>query len=114
MTTAAKKPAFAPFAWPDFRRLFVATACATTASRALAVVLGYKVYELTGDPLALGGLGLVEAIPSVGLALFGGHVADRVDRRSILRVTLAATEHTEVVKPSGSLELNSVSELTSA
>ncbi|HEX3871913.1 MAG TPA: MFS transporter [Pirellulales bacterium] len=89
MTSDIKSPASTPFAWPDFRHLLVATGCATAGSRALAVVLGYKVYEVTGDPLALGMLGLVEAIPSVGLALYGGHVADRFDRRSILRVTLA-------------------------
>ncbi|HEV2971900.1 MAG TPA: MFS transporter [Pirellulales bacterium] len=82
--------ALAPFQWPDFRRLFAATACATFASRALAVVLGYRVYALTNSTLALGGLGLVEAIPSISLALYGGHIADRRDRRSILRLTLAA------------------------
>jgi MFS family permease len=81
---------FVPFRWPDFRRLFVAAACSTLASRCLAVVLGYEVYELTGNPLALGILGLIEAIPSLSLALYGGHVADRFDRRRILRTTLGA------------------------
>ncbi len=80
----------APFQWPDFRRFFIATACSTLASRGLAVVLGFQVYALTGSTLALGGLGLVEAIPSISLALYGGHIADRRDRRSILRITLAA------------------------
>jgi len=51
-------------------------------------VLGYEVYELTGNPLALGILGLVEAVPSLSLALYGGHIADRHDRRKILRITL--------------------------
>jgi MFS family permease len=82
--------AWAPFLWPDFRHLFVANACATFAGRALAVLLGYQVYAFTNSPLALGGLGLVEAIPSISLALYGGHIADRRDRRSILRATLAA------------------------
>ncbi len=54
------------------------------------MVLGYQVYALTESTLALGGLGLVEAIPSISLALYGGHVADRIDRRSILRATLVA------------------------
>ena len=81
---------FEPFRWPDFRRLFVATACATLASRALAVVLGYQVFAITNNTLALGMLGLVEAIPALSLALYGGHIADRRDRRSVLHVTLAA------------------------
>jgi MFS family permease len=49
--------------------------------------VGFQVYELTRDPLALGLLGLVEAIPALSLALFGGHVADRRDRRSIILAT---------------------------
>jgi MFS family permease len=53
-------------------------------------VLGYEVYERTQSPLALGMLGLVEAIPALSLALYGGHIADRADRRRILRITLAA------------------------
>jgi MFS family permease len=76
------------FQLPDFRRLLVANACSTLASRALAVVVGYQVYALTKSPFSLGYLGLVEAIPALSLALYGGHVADRYNRRSILRLTL--------------------------
>lgn len=54
------------------------------------MVLGYQVYELTRNPLSLGILGLVEAIPALSLALYGGHIADRMDRRRILRTTLGA------------------------
>jgi MFS family permease len=90
LNTAVESPALVPFRWPDFRRLFAAAACSTLASRGLAVVLGYEVYELTRNPLALGFLGLVEAIPALSLALYGGHVADRSDRRRILRTTLGA------------------------
>lgn len=88
MSSATLRRIFAPFAERDFRYLFVALACLTFGSRALAVVLGYTIYEATGSKLAIGYLGLVEAIPSLSLALYGGHVADRRDRRSILRVTL--------------------------
>ncbi len=79
-------------AWrlPDFRRLLAAMAFTTLASRALAAVIGYQVYELTRDPLALGWLGLIEAIPALSLALFGGHVADRTDRRRIILFTQLA------------------------
>ncbi|MFI5226939.1 MAG: MFS transporter, partial [Candidatus Limnocylindrales bacterium] len=57
------------------------------ASSALATVVGFQVYVLTGNPLALGVLGLVEAIPAISLSLFGGHLADRRDRRSIVLIT---------------------------
>jgi MFS family permease len=81
----------APFRWPDFRHLFIANVTATLASRTLAMVLVYEVYRLTGNPLAIGGLGLIEAIPALSLMLYGGHVADRHDRRKILLTTLGAS-----------------------
>ena len=74
----------------DFRALLGARFTTTLATSALATVVGYQVYIITRDPLALGWLGLVEAIPALSLMLFGGHVADRRDRRSIILVTSAA------------------------
>ncbi|HJQ55304.1 MAG TPA: MFS transporter [Vineibacter sp.] len=79
-------PAASALASPSFRRFLVATASAAFAGRSLAVVIGFQVYQLTKDPLALGLLGLVEAIPAVSLALFGGYVADQYNRRSIVLV----------------------------
>jgi len=61
----------------------------TLALQIQFVVLSWQVYEITHDPLSLGLLGLAEAIPAVGLALYGGYVSDRNDRRTILvRVTI--------------------------
>jgi MFS family permease len=77
------------FAIPDFRLLLASIACSTLAGQALAMVVGYQVYAITKSPLSLGILGLIEAIPALSLALYGGHVADRHDRRWILRATLA-------------------------
>lgn len=88
MPSATLRRIFAPLAERDFRFLFAGLACQTFGNRALAVVLGFTIYDLTGSKLAIGYLGLVEAIPSLSLALYGGHIADRRDRRSILRVTL--------------------------
>lgn len=76
---------------PEFRFWLVSAACSVLASRALAVAIGFQIYELTRDPLALGILGLVEAIPAVGLALFGGHFADRHERRGIILTTRAVS-----------------------
>ncbi len=76
---------------PEFRALLLARLSATLGMSALATVLAFFVYEITRDPLALGLLGLVEAIPALGLILFGGHLADRRDRRTIIAVTAALT-----------------------
>jgi MFS family permease len=75
---------------PEFRWLLLARFFGTLAASGLVVIIGYQVYELTKDPLALGGLGLVEAIPALTLALFAGHFADRHDRRRILLVSQVA------------------------
>lgn len=47
------------------------------------MVVGWQVFAITGDPLALGLIGLAEAIPLLGLALYAGHVADRLPRRAV-------------------------------
>jgi MFS family permease len=56
------------------------------ATQMLSVAVGWQVYEITGDPLALGLSGLALFLPGFLLALPGGHVADRRDRRGILVV----------------------------
>ena len=72
---------------PEFRALLTARGLAALGVSAIATVVAFQTYEVTGNPLALGLLGLVEAIPALGLMLFGGHVADRRDRRTIILLT---------------------------
>lgn len=81
------KATFAVFKHRDYN-LFISAKFLITASLYMqAVAIGWQVYALTKDPLALGYSGLAEALPAIAVALFGGHVADRVDRRSILLFT---------------------------
>jgi MFS family permease len=89
MTVTPRGTGFAAFAYSEFRWLLLSVGCASLVGQAVPVIVGYQVYEMTGNVLSLGMLGLVEAIPSLSLALFGGHVADRMDRRKILQITLA-------------------------
>jgi MFS family permease len=56
------------------------------ATQMLSVAVGWQVYEITGKALALGFSGLALFLPGFLLALPGGHVADRRDRRRILLV----------------------------
>ena len=88
--TLAKGTSTAALRFPAVRWLLLSGISESLASRALAVVIGYQLYQVTRSPLALGWLGLVEAIPALGLALLGGHFADRRDRRRIVLVTRAA------------------------
>ena len=43
--------------------------------------MAWQMYLDTHDPLSLGLVGLAEALPNIAASLFGGHVADRMDRR---------------------------------
>jgi MFS family permease len=73
-------------------RLFISSVGSfTLASRALAVVIGFQIYQITHSAMALGWLGLVEAVPAIALVLVGGHVADHFNRRKILLFTRAAS-----------------------
>ncbi len=80
---------YAALRYPEFRRLVSATFLITVAILIQEVLLGYEVYLLTRDPLALGFVGLAEAVPFIALALFGGHLADRRERLTLMRWSLA-------------------------
>src|SRR6185436_7802044 len=71
----------------DHGRFLAGITVTSFAIQLQGTVVGYHMYQLTGDPLALGMVGLAEALPFVALALGGGVVADRVVRR---RIALAA------------------------
>ncbi len=84
---AARHDPYAALRVGEIRLMLAASGLAGLANRALAVVVGYQVYALTKSPLMIGILGLVEAIPAIALSLYGGHVADRADRRAIILST---------------------------
>src|SRR5919109_749278 len=71
----------------NFRWFISSLLAMTVATQLQAVVVGWQIYELTKDPLSLGLIGLAEAVPFIGVALFAGHVADRRNRH---RISLAA------------------------
>lgn len=70
----------------SFARFWLARVGATLASQMQAVAIGWQMYDLTHDPLDLGLVGLAQFLPAAALALFAGHVADRFDRRQVLRM----------------------------
>ena len=69
------------FSTPEYRAFLFTNGAWTFAWRALQVVIGFQIYEITKNPLDLGWLGLLEAIPGFTLVLYGGHYADHHDRR---------------------------------
>ncbi|WP_231862300.1 MFS transporter [Rufibacter sp. DG15C] len=74
---------------PEFRRFISARFCITLAMQIQAVVVGWQIYDITKDPFSLGLIGLAEAVPSITVALYAGHVADIVPRKRIIITVLS-------------------------
>jgi MFS family permease len=70
-----------------FRRLFAGQLVSLIGRQITVVAVPYQVYSQTHSPLAVGALGLVQAVPLIAFSLLAGAVTDRVDRRQILVVT---------------------------
>ena len=68
----------------DFRLLFLAGTVFYLGGMVSYVALPYQVYRLTGSNFAVGALGLVELVPLLFFGLYGGALADHVDRRRLL------------------------------
>lgn len=80
---------YAALRLPSFRWFIVSLLSMTMVAQVQNVVMGWLVYQITRDPLALGLIGLAEVIPYVSVALVAGYVADRADRRMVSLWALA-------------------------
>ncbi len=88
VNTTPSADAYASLRIPEFR-YFIGNSFLITATLLIQeVILGYELYRITHDPLALGLVGLAEALPFIALSLFGGHLADRGDKKRILQWSL--------------------------
>jgi MFS family permease len=82
--------AYSVLRFPDFRFFLGTQLLYTIAVLMQEVVLGYHLYEITGDPLVLGLIGLCEVVPYLVLALYGGHIADLFDKRKIALICIGS------------------------
>jgi MFS family permease len=83
MNTKKRDPYLA-LRYKEFRAYVLARFLITIALTMQAVIIGYEVYELTNSKILLGLIGLTEAIPAIGIALYGGYVADKSEKRNML------------------------------
>jgi MFS family permease len=75
----------------DFKKLMAARFLFTLAVQIQTIVLGWRMYVLTKDPLYLGLIGLVEAVPALGLALYAGYIVDRSRPLIVLRRVISVS-----------------------
>lgn len=73
-----------PLSYRDFRLLFFAGTVFYLGGMVSYVAIPFQVYRLTGSNFAVGAIGLVELVPLIVFGLYGGALADHVDRRKLL------------------------------
>jgi len=85
---AASRPStFAALRHPNYRLFWTGMVVSLVGMWVQSTATGYLVWELTRSPFATSMTVLFFGLPSMALALFGGVIADRVDRRRLLLVT---------------------------
>jgi MFS family permease len=82
---------------PSFLWYVASMVALTLGTMIQATVVAWQVYALTKDPLSLGLVGLAEALPFIGAALYAGHVADRYDRKRLSLIAIGVQTFTAVV-----------------
>ena len=84
---AGRLPVPPAFRYRDFRLFWSGLLMSVLGFQLLQVTHTWLVYDLTESARYLALLGLVTAVPTIVLNLFGGVVADRFDQRRLLIVT---------------------------
>jgi MFS family permease len=100
---------FAALKYYNYRLWFSGQVVSLVGTWMQGTAQGYLIYQITGSPAYLGLVGFVGGVPSLLFTLFGGVVADRLPRRTLLVITqvammilafiLAALTFTNLVKP---------------
>jgi MFS family permease len=75
----------------QFLKFWLGSFTSVGATQLQVMGLGWLVYELSGSSLALGYLGAAAGLPAIITTLFGGALADRIDKRMLLIVTSVLT-----------------------
>jgi MFS family permease len=86
-----------PLRHPAFRRLWSSTTVTAVGSQLTAVAVPKQIYDITGSSAWVGYASLAGLVPLVVFALWGGAVADSVDRRRLMLVTNAGIAVTSLL-----------------
>ncbi|CAL9646907.1 MFS transporter [Streptomyces sp. enrichment culture] len=76
-----------PLRRPAYRRLWASTAVTAVGSQLTAVAVPKQIYDITGSSAWVGAASLAGLLPLVVFALWGGAIADSMDRRKLLLIT---------------------------
>jgi MFS family permease len=79
-----KKGSFTALQYKDFRAYFGMRFFFTFAYQMQTTVIGFYIYQLTHSKVAIAFIGLSEVIPALSIALYGGYIADKCEKRKML------------------------------
>lgn len=78
---------FSPLRHRDFCLFWIGLLLSSVGSQFTTVAMAWQIYELTNSPLQIGMIGLARAVPQMIVLLFGGLLADAVNRRKLMMFT---------------------------
>ncbi|MEU7721603.1 MFS transporter [Streptomyces tibetensis] len=76
-----------PLRRPAYRRLWGSTVVTAVGSQLTAVAVPKQIYDITGSSAWVGAASLAGLVPLIVFALWGGAIADTMDRRRLLLIT---------------------------
>ncbi|MEV6135963.1 MFS transporter [Nocardia sp. NPDC051990] len=80
-----------PLRYPDFRRLWTSNIVTVIGSQLAVVAVPQQIFEITGSSGYVGLAGLFGLIPLIVFGLWGGALADVMDRRKLMLITNCGT-----------------------
>jgi MFS family permease len=87
MKDKAKHDPYAVWRSREYRLFSLGWLALVIAGQIETIAVGIHVYAKTADPMALGWVGLARALPVILLAIAGGQLADRYNRRIVMLLT---------------------------
>jgi Transmembrane secretion effector len=72
---------------PEYRRLWIGQGLSGIGTQMTTVAVPVQVYAMTHSSFAVGAIGLVAAVPLIGVGVLAGSLADAFDRRTLVLIT---------------------------
>ena len=86
-----------PLKNPDFRRLWLASVVTVIGGQLTIVAVPQQVFQITGNSAYVGLAGLFALVPLILFGLWGGALADVMDRRRLMMITSLGLGGTSVL-----------------
>ena len=82
---------------PIFRNFMFVSSLVSLGTAAQGLAIGWEIYNRTNEAIALGYVGLAQAIPMLLFTLPAGYLADVFDRRKLMIISLVGATCTSLI-----------------